>query len=119
MITTDIMSIVVNGFVDDLYNYGICFFKHKTACEMRISDWSSDVCYSDLQAFALHLRRHRFRWLGAFRRIPKQAKAAQKQEDQYGNREIEEKAREKQRSEERRVGKEGVSTCRSRWSTYH
>src|SRR3546814_13951277 len=23
------------------------------------------------------------------------------------------------RSEERRVGKEGVSTCRSRWSTYH
>src|SRR3546814_17021966 len=25
----------------------------------------------------------------------------------------------KARSEERRVGKEGVSTCRSRWSTYH
>src|SRR3546814_3078943 len=24
------------------------FFKHKTACEMRISDWSSDVCSSDL-----------------------------------------------------------------------
>src|SRR3546814_14664973 len=24
-----------------------------------------------------------------------------------------------QRSEERRVGKESVSTCRSRWSTYH
>src|SRR3546814_9877613 len=23
------------------------------------------------------------------------------------------------RTEERRVGKEGVSTCRSRWSTYH
>src|SRR3546814_16123854 len=23
------------------------------------------------------------------------------------------------RSEERRVGKEGVSTCRSRWATYH
>ena len=26
---------------------------------------------------------------------------------------------EAQRSEERRVGKECVSTCRSRWSTYH
>src|SRR3546814_6689693 len=26
------------------------FFKHKTAYEMRISDWSSDVCSSDLQA---------------------------------------------------------------------
>src|SRR3546814_11205880 len=24
------------------------FFKQKTAYEMRISDWSSDVCYSDL-----------------------------------------------------------------------
>src|SRR3546814_1716883 len=24
------------------------FFKQKTACEMRISDWSSDVCSSDL-----------------------------------------------------------------------
>src|SRR3546814_14265928 len=26
----------------------IVFFKHKTAYEMRISDWSSDVCSSDL-----------------------------------------------------------------------
>src|SRR3546814_5296006 len=25
-----------------------CFFKKKTAYEMRISDWSSDVCSSDL-----------------------------------------------------------------------
>src|SRR3546814_6082455 len=25
------------------------FFKHKTAYEMRISDWSSDVCSSDLK----------------------------------------------------------------------
>src|SRR3546814_6162564 len=28
----------------------IFFFKQKTASEMRISDWSSDVCSSDLQA---------------------------------------------------------------------
>src|SRR3546814_10000393 len=27
-----------------------CFFKQKTAYEMRISDWSSDVCSSDLVA---------------------------------------------------------------------
>src|SRR3546814_16999177 len=26
----------------------ICFFEQKTAYEMRISDWSSDVCSSDL-----------------------------------------------------------------------
>src|SRR3546814_3216544 len=35
--------------------YGLClvvvfFFKQKTAYEMRISDWSSDVCSSDLVA---------------------------------------------------------------------
>src|SRR3546814_7315097 len=29
-----------------------CFFKQKTAYEMRISDWSSDVCSSDLGADA-------------------------------------------------------------------
>src|SRR3546814_6307146 len=29
------------------------FFNQKTAYEMRISDWSSDVCSSDLDAYAL------------------------------------------------------------------
>src|SRR3546814_14699007 len=29
------------------------FFKQKTAYEMRISDWSSDVCSSDREAFAV------------------------------------------------------------------
>src|SRR3546814_4960118 len=29
------------------------FFKQKTAYEMRISDWSSDVCSSDLRAEAV------------------------------------------------------------------
>src|SRR3546814_7861602 len=33
------------------------FFKQKTAYEMRISDWSSDVCSSDLPAIGLHDRR--------------------------------------------------------------
>src|SRR3546814_5878626 len=28
--------------------FGVFFFKQKTAYEMRISDWSSDVCSSDL-----------------------------------------------------------------------
>src|SRR3546814_8344840 len=28
----------------------VLFFKQKTAYELRISDWSSDVCSSDLQA---------------------------------------------------------------------
>src|SRR3546814_4724956 len=34
----------------DLVFLSFCFFKQKTAYEMRISDWSSDVCSSDLQA---------------------------------------------------------------------
>src|SRR3546814_6301521 len=33
----------------------VFFFKQKTAYEMRISDWSSDVCSSDLHTFALIL----------------------------------------------------------------
>src|SRR3546814_5617932 len=32
------------------------FFKQKTAYEMRISDWSSDVCSSDLRPIAQGLR---------------------------------------------------------------
>src|SRR3546814_9175172 len=31
----------------------VFFFKQKTAYEMRISDWSSDVCSSDLLAYLL------------------------------------------------------------------
>src|SRR3546814_16238720 len=32
------------------YFFFFFFFKQKTAYEMRISDWSSDVCSSDLRA---------------------------------------------------------------------
>src|SRR3546814_5996074 len=31
--------------------FSFFFFKQKTAYEMRISDWSSDVCSSDLEGF--------------------------------------------------------------------
>src|SRR3546814_4424221 len=39
-----------------VYYADIFFFKQKTAYEMRISDWSSDVCSSDLLR-AAHLAR--------------------------------------------------------------
>src|SRR3546814_4524365 len=45
----------------DLYaqaGYCVFFFKQKTAYEMRISDWSSDVCSSDLHAETV-IQRHR------------------------------------------------------------
>src|SRR3546814_5616194 len=41
------------------------FFKQKTAYEMRISDWSSDVCSSDLAAifFTARWALTRWKWL--------------------------------------------------------
>src|SRR3546814_1056906 len=39
----------VNEVVFVLCTYSVLFFKKKTAYEMRISDWSSDVCSSDLK----------------------------------------------------------------------
>src|SRR3546814_1069784 len=35
------------------WSYLMFFFQQKTAYEMRISDWSSDVCSSDLAPFGV------------------------------------------------------------------
>src|SRR3546814_7441318 len=88
------------------------FFKQKTAYEMRISDWSSDVCSSDLCRTA-RCRQPLRRWL-AF--APHSSCA----DFRLGRTRLA-TARHRPlcRSEERRVGKECVSTCRSRWSPYH
>src|SRR3546814_5582726 len=94
------------------------FFKQKTAYEMRISDWSSDVCSSDL-SFALDLPRpggriaEATRIMGAYLREVIRLNAEAKNFRLMGPDET------SSRSEERRVGKECVSTCRSRWSPYH
>src|SRR3546814_1385020 len=79
------------------------FFKQKTAYEMRISDWSSDVCSSDLVERQLR----RAAAVGQ-QRDPPAARPPGVAQHLDGR-----------RSEERRVGKECVSTCRSRWSPYH
>src|SRR3546814_20347008 len=109
---------------------------------MRISDWSSDVCSSDLgkrlvriggdrgvslaeriasQFRLLAWKRplHRMRLRGRFPlkliTVPTDpisgdgAVGAAMMKGEFVHR----------RSEERRVGKECVSTCRSRWSPYH
>src|SRR3546814_5388151 len=47
------MLIVLSWF----FFFFIFFFKQKTAYEMRISDWSSDVCSSDLPGSAVRPRR--------------------------------------------------------------
>src|SRR3546814_956218 len=98
------------------------FFKQKTAYEMRISDWSSDVCSSDLTPYPggeswreATDRVMRFvddlpsRWDG------KRVLVIGHMATRYGLR----RRLLDMRSEERRVGKECVSTCRSRWSPYH
>src|SRR3546814_2798332 len=48
------------------------FFKQKTAYEMRISDWSSDVCSSDLMAQGNQSNRNRGRYGQDFSAPPKQ-----------------------------------------------
>src|SRR3546814_14226294 len=81
---------------------------------MRISDWSSDVCSSDLRLFlgqceiggAVGQQQ-----LLAHQRMHLRADAAVDHHDRAADA--------ASRSEERRVGKECVSTCRSRWSPYH
>src|SRR3546814_9899127 len=85
------------------------FFKQKTAYEMRISDWSSDVCSSDLLAEDW--------WAtGIIRMQPGEIRMrGYAIEDLIGRVTFPQMIR----SEERRVGKECVSTCRSRWSPYH
>src|SRR3546814_16781158 len=124
---------------------------------MRISDWSSDVCSSDLRAQFLEtqpfgrtgqaaeraarqrvLVEHRERILGEFeiearKRAPRAADEVERQPGQNlagpagGAEHLAERAPERllatlaqrrpagHRKEERRVGKEGVSTLRTRW----
>src|SRR3546814_11466893 len=93
----------------------VVFFKQKTAYEMRISDWSSDVCSSDLGGSPT----------GAIKRRSTPACAASPSvwrstnTPKLGRVASGHRVARVSRSEERRVGKQGVSTCRSRWSQSH
>src|SRR3546814_4004271 len=91
------------------------FFKQKTAYEMRISDWSSDVCSSDLGSCDRAALPGRTRT--GERRSGDPVSAEPRQ--QPGLLPVLSGSAAQRRSEERRVGKECVSTCRSRWSPYH
>src|SRR3546814_10841082 len=102
--------------------YVFFFFKQKTAYEMRISDWSSDVCSSDLEtATTLGAAWHLNRWIAIEGNLIHEAIGAPSLTGTPRLRIWSRLFRVQVsiRSEERRVGKECVSTCRSRWSPYH
>src|SRR3546814_16117371 len=120
------------------FDYIFCF-KQKTAYEMRISDWSSDVCSSDLHRHAepvgrigkAAMRGHLVEHDHVARPIEAAVPFVGRQRP-LGNTilrrivAIVEKVNlvkpgddRETRSEERRVGKEGVRTGRSRWWPNH
>src|SRR3546814_13363887 len=96
---------------------------------MRISDWSSDVCSSDLATTTANR-------VDALPDTPTFAEKGVKDflvQSWFGinapagtpasitqtlNQALNDALKKPERSEERRVGKECVSTCRSRWSPY-
>src|SRR3546814_12337071 len=104
---------------------------------MRISDWSSDVCSSDLR------QGHPLQPDSSLRSLPMKLDSSTAAVVTGGasglgrataealaaagvkvaifdiNDALGEEVAQSISSEERRVGKECVSTCRSRWSTYH
>src|SRR3546814_15223877 len=117
------------------------FFKQKTAYDMRISDWSSDVCSSDLPRLVLGQpaggqRRHDGALVGVIaidrgsgeaglggNILDAAAPAAQPAE--AGQRRVQQPVLDPpgrqvaRRSEERSVGKACVRTSSSPWSPYH
>src|SRR3546814_17400441 len=87
---------------------------------MRISDWSSDVCSSDLRFVKGNLTAQvDIRDTVAIREAKRFARLEVFTHASQPTASIGMIAGIHQRSEERRVGKEWVSTCSSRWSPYH
>src|SRR3546814_11492831 len=100
---------------------------------MRISDWSSDVCSSDLVAAARHqvvrvlLEEERVLTVGIVAHLdgvggivaPDAVDAVNRKDSAVSAYRYDSSLWRCNRSEERRVGKECVSTCRSRWSPDH
>src|SRR3546814_15525915 len=98
---------------------------------MRISDWSSDVCSSDLNVARFRL------WpfgdvvddAAGLQRAVQDGRRTLEHLDALDRGEIDRAGRgrpqtvaqqgRRLRSEERRVGKECISTCRIGWSPYH
>src|SRR3546814_6891437 len=107
----------------DVHFFAFFFcFKQKTAYEMRISDWSSDVCSSDLRlAHRQDAALVGVEGLTAAQRLgggvadEARGRLVALAEPHRHQPRLAPAVLCDQRSEERRVGKECVRTCRSRW----
>src|SRR3546814_14489221 len=130
----------------------VFFFKQKTAYDVRISDWRSDVCSSDLgrvgqsqiplvgqrlgganlqlaglrqavigQGCLAQVLRHPVPHRSSSCPSPGAGNGSRLRPEDDRRRAAAQVPKQMKgiRSEERRVGKECVSTCRSRWSPYH
>src|SRR3546814_20633038 len=127
-----------------IYSVEVCvlyvfFVKQKTAYDMRISDWSSDVCSSDLlhlefgqcRVLAEQAPDHRLGGIGddldarigparaAHLRPGRDARGVERRQAADAPLNDMPAHLGHARSEERRGGKECVSTCGSRGSPYH
>src|SRR3546814_7713842 len=99
------------------------FFKQKTAYEMRISDWSSDVCSSDLdggfsaddERLVSDLAAHAAVLIEHSRLYEASHELSVLEERNRLARELHDALS----SDARRVGQVCVSPCRSWWSPYH
>src|SRR5256885_3418283 len=94
------------------------FFSSRRRHTRLQGDWSSDVCSSDLvsdvltpEGLAPGIARRLSPGLDGL----EDRRLLELQSDVDGDRDHEQREQERDRSEERRVGKE----CRSRWSPYH
>src|SRR3546814_16952844 len=110
---------------------------------MRISDWSSDVCSSDLNYQPEHIKSCRDAFQTAFAQLKTKSPQTSRSTSEidylkepiivyfdFDKADLDAAARQKlhriaqdvqkhfDRTEERRVGKEGVRKCRYRWSPY-
>src|SRR3546814_10846206 len=104
------------------------FVKKKSAYEMRISDWSSDVCSSDLAGLRdgrscvpLRQRPKDPAWGCNLKKISHLASEFRIVNFSAGipPRHFPNARCTRHRSDERRVGKECVNTLKYRWSPYH
>src|SRR3546814_16194614 len=98
------------------------FSKQKTAYEMRIRDWSSDVCSSDLTSScppAGTTARSPGGGPARTRRRPGTRRDPGRTASAGGRRRVRRRHSGRRRSEERRVGKECDGTCITRVPPYH